>query len=148
MSRTYAILEISKCAFTEIAEKLRKAGYNDAFHEDRAHSLVIDMHGIAVAPPQPPADGIEEAEITLWAKSMYGAKTGKGLVELEIRGAEITCSPTEARAFAYSILEAAESAETDEFIMTWLDSCGIEDRNKRGSILIDFRKQRDEMRKR
>jgi hypothetical protein len=43
MSHTYVVLEISDVAFREIAEKLHKAQYYDAFDGD-----VIDMHGIAI----------------------------------------------------------------------------------------------------
>jgi hypothetical protein len=51
-THTYVILEISDAAFQEIKEKLEKAGYQHAFHEDEGRT-VIDMHGIAVA-----SDGI------------------------------------------------------------------------------------------
>lgn len=47
MTYTYAILEISKAAYNEIAEKLKEAGYSQSFHE-RDGEVVIDMHGIAV----------------------------------------------------------------------------------------------------
>lgn len=142
-TRTYAILEITKRAFTEIATKLRDAGYNQAFHENAGHGLVIDMHGIAVATAQP-----EEYETTLWAKSIFGHNTRKGLVEIEIKGAEVTCSPTEARAFAYSLLEAAEAADTDEFIMTWLqDRVGVKGDEAAFQVLREFREKREEKRK-
>lgn len=51
MSHTYAILVVSRAAFAEIAEKLRAAGYDHAFHDD-----LIDMHGLAVRaePVEPP----------------------------------------------------------------------------------------------
>lgn len=43
-THTVAVLEISKAAFDEIAQKLRKEGYDHAFVEE-----FIDMSGIAVA---------------------------------------------------------------------------------------------------
>jgi len=46
---TYAIIEISPAAYKEIADKLKEAGYGHAFNQDRAHGVVIDMHGIALA---------------------------------------------------------------------------------------------------
>jgi hypothetical protein len=49
VTHTYAVLEISAAAFAEIKEKLERAGYEDQFHQDREHGIVIDMHGIAVA---------------------------------------------------------------------------------------------------
>jgi len=101
------------------------------------------MHGIAVATAQP-----EDYETTLWAKSIFGHATRKGLVEIEIKGAEVTCSPTEARAFAYSLLEAAEAADTDEFIMTWLNErIGIKDDQAAYQVLREFREKREEKRK-
>ncbi len=55
MTRTYAVLEVSKAAYDEIAEKLRAAEYHQAFIaefvDDRTSvsRVVIDMHGIALA---------------------------------------------------------------------------------------------------
>lgn len=46
---TYAVLDVSPAAYIEIKEKLEKAGYQHAFHDDRdGDGLVIDMHGIAL----------------------------------------------------------------------------------------------------
>lgn len=42
-THTYAILELSPAAYSEIREKLANAGYQHAFNGD-----VIDMHGIGV----------------------------------------------------------------------------------------------------
>ena len=42
---TYATMEISKAAWDEIAEKLKEAGYTQAFHD---FGRVLDMHGIAL----------------------------------------------------------------------------------------------------
>lgn len=46
MSYTYALLEVSRLAYDEIAGKLRAAGYDHAFGRDEE----IDMHGIAIIP--------------------------------------------------------------------------------------------------
>jgi hypothetical protein len=49
MTYTYATLEVSHAAYSEIKEKLEKAGYSDQFHNDHdGDGLVIDMHGIAL----------------------------------------------------------------------------------------------------
>lgn len=45
MTHTYAELEISKAAYDEIADKLRRAGYDHVFNGE-----VIDMHGLALTP--------------------------------------------------------------------------------------------------
>lgn len=51
MSYTYVILELSHAAYTEIAAKMRNAGYEHAFCPgDGEGDERIDMHGIAVAP--------------------------------------------------------------------------------------------------
>jgi len=42
-THTYALLELSKTAYDEIAAKLRAAGYDHAFIDG-----AIDMHGLAV----------------------------------------------------------------------------------------------------
>ncbi len=55
MTYTYAILHVSEAVFKEVAEKLRAAGYDHAFHDG---GEVIDMHGIGlmrVAPAPNPA---------------------------------------------------------------------------------------------
>jgi hypothetical protein len=48
---TYAGLEVSAEAYDEIAGKLKAAGYGHAFMPDGA----IDMHGIGLMKPLPPA---------------------------------------------------------------------------------------------
>lgn len=84
----------------------------------------------------------------IWAASIYGADRRKGLVELEVGKEKRVITPTEARAFAYSILEAAEAAETDEFLMGWLaERVGIKEDEPCVQVLRDFRKKREEMRK-
>jgi hypothetical protein len=55
-THTYAILKLSRAAYDEIAEKLRAASYDHAFDGE-----LIDMHGLAVSPEDPPlADSNEE----------------------------------------------------------------------------------------
>lgn len=48
-THTYVIMELSKPAFEEIERNMRAAGYEHAIHEGDSRSIVIDMHGIAVA---------------------------------------------------------------------------------------------------
>ncbi|KKL47558.1 hypothetical protein LCGC14_2334310 [marine sediment metagenome] len=45
MTYTYVILEVSREAFNEIADKLLLADYHHAFNSE---GTVIDMHGIAL----------------------------------------------------------------------------------------------------
>jgi hypothetical protein len=48
---TFVVLELSPAAFEEIHSKLKAAGYDHQFHVEQDRT-VIDMHGIAVAPPK------------------------------------------------------------------------------------------------
>jgi hypothetical protein len=91
----------------------------------------------------------------LWAKSLFGAETRRGLVELSFEDDDGIphligiCSPTEARAFALSIIEAAEAAETDQLVMEWLkDAVGVQDDLDAVKVLKDFRERREQWRKR
>lgn len=52
MSYTYAVLKVSPTAYAEIKKRLEEAGYEDQFHDDDEHGVVIDMHGIALAQSQ------------------------------------------------------------------------------------------------
>lgn len=58
MTRTFALLEVSAPAFTEVSGKLRDAGYDHAFHVVDERD-VVDMHGIALA--ESPADAAEQS---------------------------------------------------------------------------------------
>ena len=50
MTYTYALLEVSKATYDEIAEKLKAAGYGHAFHQSAdGDRTAIDMHGLALA---------------------------------------------------------------------------------------------------
>ena len=47
-THTYTVLEVSHQAYIEIKAKLKAAGYEDQFHEDREDGVLIDMHGLAL----------------------------------------------------------------------------------------------------
>ena len=53
-THTFAILELSPSAFSEISRKLIKAGYQHAFQKQDGREL-IDLSGIAVASEPPPS---------------------------------------------------------------------------------------------
>jgi hypothetical protein len=92
----------------------------------------------------------EDRPITLWATSIYGGKSRRGLVELSKQdeyGSEriAQMTPAEARAVALSLLEAAEAAETDAIVMVWLQTrikTGLEEAVR---VLRDFRMLRDQL---
>lgn len=48
-THTFATLEISAGAYTEIAALLKAAGYDHVFAKTESHEAVMDMHGIALA---------------------------------------------------------------------------------------------------
>lgn len=48
MTRTYALLDISEAAYSEIRAKLEAAGYGHAFHHAEDEPETVDMHGIAL----------------------------------------------------------------------------------------------------
>lgn len=78
----------------------------------------------------------------LWAISLYGVKTKKGIVEIRIDNQVVQVSPEEAREFALSVFHAADSAESDEFIMTWFESIGGKQIDPT-KLLLEFRKFRE-----
>ena len=84
----------------------------------------------------------------LWAIPMFGANTKQGLVELRLEDKVVQLHVDEARDFAFSILEAAEAAETDEFLMSFLETkIGMGDLAIRCGVLKDFRNWRDSKRR-
>lgn len=98
------------------------------------------VHGDGTEPP-----------VTLWAASLYGAKTRRGLVELSKQDEQgssriAQMSPAEARAFALAILEAAEAAEMDQLVMVWMRTRMKAPDESAVQVLADFRKLRDQWR--
>jgi hypothetical protein len=85
----------------------------------------------------------DDAGEALWASSMFGHHSRKGLVQVFIRGQEVVMTPAEARAFAVSVFEAADAAESDEFLMGFFaDRVGIHEGQKLATILGEFREFR------
>ena len=66
MKHTYALLPVSQSTYDEIGEKLRAAGYDEAFHQDDSltslNGQVIDMHGIALSMADEPSPAREPDE--------------------------------------------------------------------------------------
>ncbi len=82
-------------------------------------------------------------ERTIWAISIFGQREQKGLVEIRLDEKRIQMTVKEAKDHAFSILEAAEAAETDEFLVKFCEKIGIGGDNKFG-VLSEFRKWRDQ----
>jgi hypothetical protein len=84
----------------------------------------------------------DDALETLWASSMFGHNSRKGLVQIFIRGKEVVMTPQEARTFALSVFEAADAAESDEFLMGFLAAKIGLPPEKQAVILGEFREFR------
>lgn len=52
-THTYTVLTVSREAYAEIERLLREAQYDHVFHQHHEHGTVIDMHGMALARPEP-----------------------------------------------------------------------------------------------
>jgi hypothetical protein len=84
---------------------------------------------------------------TIWAHSIYGAHTGKGLVGITVGDRKpVYMSPEEARSVAADILQAATAAETDEVLMRWLMTKLGMPMEQAAQVLKDLRQMRDERR--
>jgi hypothetical protein len=83
----------------------------------------------------------DDAELAFGARSIFGANTRRGLVELTLGSARVTVPPAKAREMAAFILEAASSAEGDEVLMRVLDRVGMS-QQRAAQVLIAMRQER------
>lgn len=74
-------------------------------------------------------------------RSIYGANTHNGLVEVTLGAERVTVPPAKARAMAAFLLEAATAAEGDEVLMRVLDRAGIS-AQRSAHILMAMRQER------
>lgn len=84
-------------------------------------------------------------DLTLWAESLFGAESREGLVRLQMKTEEVTCSPDDARRWALDILRVAEAAEMDEIIMSFFTGPMEMTEEATVPILRAFREQRDQI---
>jgi hypothetical protein len=75
------------------------------------------------------------------ARSIYGANTRRGLVEVTLGAEQQTIEPSKAREMAGYLLEAAASAEGDEVLMRVLDRVGMSPQ-RAAQVLIAMRQER------
>lgn len=104
---------------------------------------------LAQAPIEQPSAidaGAEPQRVTLWASSGYGAKTRKPFVAIHWKDVMEQLSPEEARAFALSVLEAAEAAIQDAFIIEWVLKTINGDEAAGIALLREFREWREKAR--
>jgi hypothetical protein len=67
----------------------------------------------------------DEPEITLYCTSIFGALTGKGLVEVTVGDQKLIISPAKAREVAGFLQEAAAAAEGEEALMCVVERQGF-----------------------
>ncbi len=86
----------------------------------------------------------KEKEQKLWHQSGVNQK-GEAFVQLILNG-KIICQMDvwKARDHATAIIEAAEAAETDAFLINWLVNIVKVDINTTGGLLAEFRRYREE----
>jgi hypothetical protein len=75
------------------------------------------------------------------ARSIYGASTRRGLVEVTLGGEQQLVTPAKAREMAAFLVEAATSAEGDEVLMRVLDRVGMS-QQRSAQILMAMRQER------
>jgi len=86
---------------------------------------------------QSPPDG----DIPVGVRSIFGAATQRGLVELTVGNVTTTVFPSKAREIASFLLEAATAAEGDEVLMRVLERAGIS-ATRAAQILLAMRQER------
>ena len=79
---------------------------------------------------------------TFEIEAIFGAKTHQGLVLIKWGDKQIAVPPAEARAYAHLIFEAAEAAEQDEFIVTFMTEKAGAPFEAALRVLQDFRQHR------
>lgn len=91
---------------------------------------------------------MSEEELINWTVvSGFGHNTQRPFVEIIIRPHEVQTqmSPATARELAQNLLYAADAAESDAFLVTFMrQRIGVKDAKIIAGILMDFRKWRDE----
>jgi hypothetical protein len=76
-----------------------------------------------------------------FARSIYGAATRRGLVEVSLGDQSLLVEPAKAREMAAFLLEAATSAEGDEVLMRVLDRVGMS-QQRSAQVLMAMRQER------
>lgn len=88
---------------------------------------------------------MSEKTIPVLIESIFGAKTKKGLVRLQIGEFSITLEPHKSREIGIMLIEASEAAITDHFLSEWLKNIGVPE-SEIVNAIQDFRKFREHLR--
>jgi hypothetical protein len=81
-------------------------------------------------------------DLTFGARSIFGANTQRGLVELTLGSETVIVPPAKAREMAAFMLEAATAAEGDEVLLRVLDRAGMS-RQRAAQVLVAMRAERE-----
>lgn len=82
----------------------------------------------------------------LWINSIYGSKAREPFVEFHYQDTVIQFSPEKAREVAMMLLESAEAAEQDGFLIEWAEKeCGATEEGA-VKILAFYREWREKRR--
>lgn len=120
---------------------LRQIANARTLHEARA--LAIEVSKVTFTPPT-------ETEVSVG--NGYGLVTKQPFVVLGMANPAETANPTiqigttQARALAFQILEAADAAESDGFLVEFLQHAAQLGPEQLGALLSEFRQWRDQRR--
>jgi hypothetical protein len=93
-------------------------------------------------PPAKPAEGEEETQIHVG--SIFGYHTRQGLVELQVGDQpRVQMEPVKARLVAQWLIEAAEAAEQEDFLVSFVMKLSGMPLEQAALILREFRQHRD-----
>jgi len=93
---------------------------------------------------------IEEEGIAIGITSGFGHNTQRPFVQMLIERADwmTQMSPAEARNLAFNLLQAADGAESDGFLVTFLrEKADIDDMSAIAGLLVEFREYREMLRR-
>lgn len=92
-----------------------------------------------------PVVGLDTVPKIIHVETMVASESKQGKVIFSWGDLKGELTPSEARVHALSILEAADAAETDEFIWNWLGRIDSKAPDwRRAAILQEFRRYREE----
>lgn len=141
-THTYAVMEVSPRAYAEIAARLKAAGYEAAFHDDRDHGVVLDMHGIAVGREHKGAVTESEPGIRIEVGSILSQRTKTGMVELSVNDESTQMDLAKAREVAAMLNSAIEAATSDQLLYAFLTTQCELTPEAASAALLDFRELR------
>jgi hypothetical protein len=128
-------------ALTELVKDLRRCANDSDYDGADAMTKAADViEGMMEASEQ----AVTHNEIGV--SSIYGMKSGKGLVCITWERQKAQLTPDEARAHGRKILEASEAAETDGFLIAFLTEKTGLPLEAAARILVEFRRHRERSR--